>query len=359
MTQHISPQQPSLIVESSPFPYGAAEPAVTVVRGKTVEAVHYASIAVVDSKGNVTHALGDAAMVTMARSSIKPFQAMPLVQTGAADRYKFTPEQLSICCGSHSGTDDHVRIVKWNLAAAGNLPEYLKCGCHRPIFMQQDESWPANGEDKDSLRHNCSGKHSGFLALARHLDVPVEDYLKPESQSQKLVKSAVSRMCDYPEDQMFLGTDGCSAPNFPLPIKNLALGFRRLANPIDQPEDTSAILRTIKAAMTSYPIMFSGLKRLDYALMCTFPGNIVCKGGAEALQAIGFTEPNIGIVVKVHDGGARAIGCIVVETLRQLGLILPSDDAPFLKSYWNPDVRNNAGLVTGSVEPVFTLRKVS
>jgi L-asparaginase II len=111
--------------------------------------------------------------------------------------------------------------------------------------------------------------------------------------------------------------------------------------------------------MTSYPIMFSGLKRIDYALMRSFPGNIICKGGAEALQAIGFTDPHIGIVVKIHDGGARAVGAVVVETLRQLGLISSFDDFPFLKQYQNPEVRNNAGLLTGNVHPVFTLRKVA
>lgn len=359
MANQITHDLSSIYGDTSILPYGVAEPAATVTRGRTVEAVHYASIAVVDQDGKITHSLGDPGMITMSRSSIKPFQVMPLVITGAVDHFKFSPEQLSICCGSHSGTDDHIRVVKWNLAAAGNLPEYLKCGCHRPIFMQQDESWPVQGEDKDPLRHNCSGKHSGFLALARHLGVPVEDYLRPDSASQKLIKQSISQMCDYPEEKMHYGVDGCSAPNFPLPLRNLATGFMRLADPADLPAETGDTLRRIKSAMTSHPIMFSGLKRLDYALMRSFPGNIICKGGAEALQAIGLADPHIGIVVKVHDGGARAIGVIVVETLRQLGLISSVDDFSFLKQYQSPEVRNAAGLVTGNVTPVFTLRKVA
>ncbi|MFH2037265.1 MAG: asparaginase, partial [Candidatus Zixiibacteriota bacterium] len=140
-----------------------------VLRGRREESIHYGSIAVVDSKGNLTHYLGDPEFFTFARSSPKPIQAMAMIQSGAADKYSFTPKQISICCGSHVGSDEHKEIVLQNLKAAGNKPENLKCGCHVPIFMEMKKQFPTNDEHKDPLRHNCSGKHSGFLALARHI----------------------------------------------------------------------------------------------------------------------------------------------------------------------------------------------
>ena len=329
-----------------------------IYRGSVVEATHYASIAVVDANGKVTHALGDPEMLTMTRSSIKPFQLVPLVATGAADEFGFANPNLSIMAGSHSGTDEHIAVVSSNLRMAGNDPSHLRCGHHWPLGMQTDNKYPAHGEDKDPLRHNCSGKHSGFLALARSLNVPTDKYLDPEFEVQRLVKRALAEICDYSEEKLLPGTDGCSAPNFPLPLRNLALGFVRLATANSSGERTERALARIREAMSEFPILFSGDGRFDYNLMRSFPWNVICKGGAEALQAIGFREERIGIVVKVHDGGARALGVICLEVLKQLGIVQNVDDFLHLIRYNMPEIKNNAGLVTGHIVPTFKLRSV-
>jgi L-asparaginase II len=331
--------------------------AARVFRGTTQEAIHYASIAVVDGSGRLTHYLGDTGLVMMTRSSIKPFQLTPLLTSGAADYFRFTNEQLSIMAGSHSGTDRHRQVVISNLETAGNKPEFLQCGTHVPIWMQYEGKYPMSGEDKDPVRHNCSGKHSGFLALAKFLGVPPEEYLNPESKSQKLVKKTISEICEYPENKMPVGTDGCSAPNYPLPLRNLALGFAKVAKPFGCTPEIAKALDRIRSAMIEYPILFSGEGRLDYMLMQSFPGRIVCKGGAEAMQAIGFIEPHIGIAVKVHDGNPRALGAICLEIFRQLGLVANIEDFPYLKRYDCPEVRNNRSLVTGHIVPEFRLKK--
>ncbi|UCE25867.1 MAG: asparaginase [Candidatus Zixiibacteriota bacterium] len=333
------------------------KPAAKVYRGDWVEAIHYASVAVLNEKSELTHYLGDPDSIFMTRSSIKPFQLIPLIISGAADEFGFTSEQLSIMCGSHAGTDKHRDMVLSNLNQAGNNPEHLQCGCHRPIWMEVDGVYPASGEDLDPARHNCSGKHSGFLALARHLGDPPEEYLNPESKSQKLVKEILSAYCEYDLREVRSAIDGCSAPNYPLPLKNLALGFKKLASGEGDSPEIQAAVKRIKEAMTSYPFMVSGEKRFDYDIKRSFPGNAVCKIGAEAVQGLGFSEPAVGIAVKVSDGNFRAMEPIVVEVLKQLGIVKNMVDYPHLARYERPPVRNSRDIITGNILAEFKLKK--
>ncbi|HUV31217.1 MAG TPA: asparaginase [Acidobacteriota bacterium] len=336
----------------------AGEIAARVYRGEAVEAVHRVSVAVVDAAGKLTHTLGDPDHVTMARSAIKPFQALPLILTGAADHFGFSAEQLSIMCGSHNGTDEHRALVVSILERIGCTSDDLQCGAHLPIFMRVNELYPSDGEDRDPARNNCSGKHAGFLALAKFLKDDIKDYLNPECKSQEMVREMVGRMTGMRPGMITVSVDGCSAPNFSVTPYHLALGFRRLAcGQGDEPEVSRALVR-VKAAMSEHPRMYSGEKRFDYDLMRSFPGNVVCKVGAEALEGIGFSDPPVGIAVKVHDGNTRALWPICVEVLRQLGLVAKAEEFPYLVSYVRPEVLNARRIVTGHVETGFQLRKV-
>jgi L-asparaginase II len=276
---------------------------------------------------------------------------------GAADRFKFNNKQLAIICGSHSGSNDHVETVLANLEAAGNFPTHLDCGAHLPIGMQSEGQYPTKGEDKDPLRHNCSGKHSGFLALARYLGESPEEYLDPTGKTQSTIRKALAEACEYPEEKLIPAIDGCSAPNYPMPISHLALGFRKFANGEGQTEEMRDAFRRLKTAFTEHPEMVSGEKRFDLNLMRSFPGNVVCKGGAESLQAIGFSEPRIGIAIKVLDGNARSLAAISVEVLRQLGLFSDFKKFPHLAQYERPEIRNNRNRLTGYVVTDFTLHR--
>ena len=333
------------------------ELAARVLRNNTAEAVHYASVAVVDGQGHLTHYLGDPYMTIMARSSIKPFQLLPLITTGAAAAFDFTPKQLAIMCGSHTGSDEHRDVVLSNLKLAGNKPEDLQCGSHWPIGMEMARQYPTSGEDSDPVRHNCSGKHSGFLALARHLGEDIAKYLDPDSQTQQIVKTAVAEYCEFAAEKMDVTIDGCSAPNFSMPLYNLALGFKKLANVEGSSVQQKDAAATIKAAMIAYPEMVSGEKRLDLSIMRSFPRNVVCKIGAESLEGVGFADPCLGIAVKVHDGNQRALGAIFVEVMKQLGIIANMSDFPYLKSEEKPPVRNSRNVITGYIVPDFKLRK--
>jgi L-asparaginase II len=328
-----------------------------VYRGKREEAVHYGSIAVVNREGKITHYLGDPEFFTFARSSPKPFQLMPLLQTGAADHFGFTPKQLAICCGSHIGTDEHRDVVLQNLKAGGNGPEHLQCGCHVPLYMQIKNIFPKHDEHKDFVRHNCSGKHSGFLALSRFLKEDVADYLKPDSKVQQLVLENIARIFEISKDDIVISVDGCSAPNFGMPMWRTALAFMKLANGIDDTPENREVLKRIKQAMTDFPEMFSGEGRFDLALMRALPGNIVCKVGAEAIEGIGLAEPSIGIAVKIHDGNQRALYPVCIEVLKQLGIIDQPEKVESFKGFVEPEIRNPMNILTGTIKAEFRLKK--
>lgn len=326
-------------------------------RGDNIEAIHYATIVVVDANGTITHTLGDPEEPFQTRSSIKPFQVLPLLTSGAADTYRFTPRQLAIMCGSHNGSDDHRRVVMQNLEAAGNSPDLLQCGTHWPLQMELEKDYPTGGEDRDPVRHNCSGKHSGFLALARHTGQDPATYLDPDSDLQSRVRHAIAAMTDYPVDQLNPTIDGCSAPNYALPLYNLALGFMRLATLQGPDRAITEALGRVREAMWAYPEMVSGKHRIDLDIMRSFPHNVVCKVGAEGVEGIGFADPPIGIALKIHDGAGRARPPVIVEILKQLGIIDNIARFPFLMKRERPQVRNNRDLLTGHIVADFKLRE--
>ncbi len=329
-----------------------------VYRGEREEAIHYGTIAVVDKDGNLTHYVGDPEFFVFTRSSAKPFQLIPLIETGAADKYGFSPKQLSVMCGSHTGTDEHRATVQANLDAAENDSENLKCGSHLPISMMLSGEYPKHNEHLDRVRNNCSGKHSGFLALAKYLGEDVAEYINPKSRVQQMVLDVIADIYGYPREEIVIATDGCSAPNFGMPLIHTAIAFMKLATGNSTGKVKPEIIKRVRDAMVEYPEMVSGEGRFDLALSRTFPGNIVCKVGAEAIEGIGFSDPPIGIAVKIHDGNQRALYPVCIEILRQLGILTNIETAEHLKSFHEAEIRNHMKILTGRIEADFDLKKV-
>jgi L-asparaginase II len=326
----------------------APSAAAVVTRGGGVEAWHAAAVAVVDGSGRVVRALGDPELATFTRSAIKPLQALPLCLTGAADAFGLDAEELALAAASHDGSDVHRAVAERMLAKAGAGTADLQCGAHWPIGMRTAGRHPCAGEDRDPLRHNCSGKHAGFLAVARTLGVAFERYLDPDSPVQRAVRRAVADACEIDEASLQVATDGCSAPNFAMPLSALARGFKNLATrgPAGTPLD--AALARVRGAIQADPLMVSGAQRFDAQLMRAFGGRVVCKGGAEGLEAIGFSDPPLGIAVKVLDGGERAGPPICIAVLRALGLIAGETPEP-LAARERPVLTNHQGLETGAI----------
>ena len=329
-------------------------PLAVVSRGDGVDAIHSGSIAVVDRDGTLLFAAGDPNFVTMTRSALKPIQAMPFVAGGGVERFGFSQAQVALLCASHSGEPRHQDAVAAMLAAAGNSPADLQCGAHAPGYYDVRGEVPPP-PPYSPLAHNCSGKHSGMLAYCVQCGLPKATYLAFEHPLQQAIRRAVAHFTAVPEDRLVAGIDGCSAPNYAMPLSGLARAFARLAADRSDPEYGTAPA-VLSDAMTVHPEMVSGEGRNDLALMAAGRGDWVTKIGAEGLQAIGVRSRGIGIVVKVTDGAKRGLHPATVEVLDQLGL-LDAEQRAELAPWREPLVRNYRGTVTGQVRPAFVLDK--
>jgi L-asparaginase II len=337
------------------------QPLVKATRGGLDESVHFGAIAVANPSGGIVAHWGDSETVTFMRSSAKPFQAVPLVESGALEAFGLTGEDLALCCASHAGTDAHVRGVERIQAAVGIREADLQCGVQPPMDRPTAFRLQAEGKALSPNRHNCSGKHTGMLVHAKQIGAPLENYLAPDHPVQRRILSALSDLAGVDPTEIRLGTDGCSAPNFALPLRAAATAFARLADAEGLDADRASACERIFDAMTGYPAMVSGEGRLDTVLMSSIPG-VLSKVGAEGYQGLAIraeargSGEALGVVAKISDGdlGSRAQATLVLSLLRQLGVI-GADALSALSPFGPPEIRNAAGLIVGRVESCFTL----
>ena len=322
------------------------------VRGGVVESVHFGAVAVVDRSGTVVHAAGDPQTLTFTRSALKPLQALAFVADGGVQRFGFSTEQVALLCASHSGEPRHVEAVSDMLARCGCSAADLQCGTHAPGFYEARGEIPPP-PPYSPLAHNCSGKHSGMLAYCVQHGQDKNAYLAFDHPLQQAIRRAVACFTGVPEDRLAAGIDGCSAPNYAVPLAALARAFARLAG-ADVDPDYGRAPKTLADAMSRHPEMVSGERRSDLALMQAGRGDWVTKIGAEGVQAIGIRSAGVGIAIKVADGQKRGLYPAIVAVLDQLGLL---DDAAraALAPWGRRTVRNYRGLETGEVRPAVAL----
>ena len=346
-----------------------------LTRGQIVESIHYGAVAVVDSRGRLLYSHGDPQTVTFLRSSAKSFQALPFFERGGPEHFGLSLKEQALICASHEGSDEHVRTVESIQAKVGIKESDLKCGVHMPGDVNAYKALIARGEKPTPNRNNCSGKHSGMLASAKMQGMPLDTYLDPEHPIQQEILTTVSQMSDYPRERVEIGIDGCSAPNFALPLYNAALAYARLCEPAGMSEARVQAANQITAAMTSHPEMVSGGSEFDCLLMRAGAGAILCKRGAEGFQAVGLMPGKaglgtrgIGIVFKVSDGDLlfrtldieplnRVRPAVTLEVLRQIGVLdrhLSQALAAFGPAL---PIKNHRGLTVGESRPVFHLVK--
>jgi L-asparaginase II len=351
------------------------QPVFELTRGQIVESVHFGAAAVVDSTGRLLAWLGDPNLVTFMRSSAKPLQALSFIEHGGDQTFHLTSKEIAILCASHEGTDEHVEVVKGIQAKVGVTESDLLCGAHLLSHLPTVEAMRARGEVPTPNRNNCSGKHTGMLAYARMRGLPIADYINPEHPVQKAILGALSEMCGMDPQQVQIGTDGCSVPNFAIPLRNAALGFARLSDPRDLSQDRAAACRRITSAMMANPVMVRGAGRFDTRLMEVCTKRLVAKSGAEGYMALGIMagvlgaeSPGLGIVFKVSDGDLsvrdatgnfrnRVRPAMALEILKQLGIL--SEKELEALSEFGPvrPVTNVRKLVVGEARPVFTLER--
>ena len=312
-----------------------------VTRGGIVESRHRGAYCVIDRHGHVVSANGAIAAVVYPRSAIKAFQCLPVIASGAADRFGFIDEEIALACSSHKGEPDHVRVARSMLKKASNDEALYECGAHWPDNRHAQHALVREGQECLQVHNNCSGKHAGMLALARQLGVDPKDYVKPDHPVQQEIARTMGAICDIDLAQQPWGVDGCSVPTWAIPIRNMALGFARLCAP-----DNAAGQRII-AAVRAHPFMVSGSDGFDTKLMQAVP-RVFVKGGAEGVHCGCVPHAGLGIAIKCDDGAGRAGEVAMAQVLAGLDVWTPEEKAA-LDRFRHRDLRNWNKIDVGQV----------
>lgn len=338
-------------------------PLVKLTRGGIVESMHFGAFAIVDADGKLIASGGDSDLVTFPRSSMKPFQVLPFIQAGGPEKFGLNDEEVSIMCASHFGTDEHVRVIKSIHAKVGLKEEDLQCGFHWPSDKETSYNMRLRGETPTPYRHNCSGKHSGMLAMAKLIGAPFENYLDMSNPVQQNILKMVADMCEVSPESLIVGTDGCSAPVFAMTLRAFAHATAKLVDPRGLPESLAEACNKATKAMRAFPFMVAGPNQLDTILMEVMEGKVTSKGGAEGYQMIGVMPgvsadypKGLGITIKFADGdpNRRATYALTVAILNALSFEKEMQSEAFAR-FNTPVLHNWRGLEIGETliaEPV-------
>lgn len=326
-------------------------PLAVAERDGRVESVHAGSVAVVDVDGRIVASAGTADVVAFTRSALKPLQALPFVMAGGPARFGLSVEQVALLCASHAGEARHQAAVADLLARTGCTPADLGCGAHAPyVYDALHEAPPP--PPYSPLANNCSGKHAGMLAYCAMRGWPKAGYLDPSHPLQREIREAVARLSGVAEERLVPAIDGCSAPNYELPLAALARAFARLA--AGGEGDEGAACRTLSSAMVDRPEYVSGTGGSDLALMRAGRGAWIAKAGAEGIQAIGLRDAGLGIAIKIADGGARPRLPVAIAVLEALGVL--DDRAKRELAPWiSPVLHNVRGTTVGRIRTTLVL----
>lgn len=315
-----------------------------ILRGEGVESRHSIYAVAVDEGGAVLWQAGDPRFPTCVRSTLKPFQASAAVRSGATEAAGFTTEELALMCASHSGEDKHLQVARSMMNKLGLGPEAYECGAHLPFH--QDTRWALiRAKEKPSPFHNnCSGKHAGMLALAKHLGADFQGYTHPDHPVQQAIFRQVRKFAEV--DTFTLETDGCSAPVPFLPLVSIARMYQKLV------AGTYPELKVLYEAMTTHPYLVGGTKRFDTDFMKAMEGNAVSKTGGEGVRGIGLRTPagkTVGIAIKILDGNQRCSAAVTLAILKHLNLVT-DNVLQSLDTYAHPILRNHRKIVIGRIE---------
>ncbi len=329
-------------------------PLIEATRGGFSECVHYGAVAVVNVQGQVISSAGDAQFMSFTRSCLKPFQALPFLMQGGVEHFRFDSAQIAMLCASHNGEAMHVNQAQRMLAAAGKTKSALRCGCHLPMLYTFTSALPPADLAYDELAHNCSGKHSGFVAYCVQHGLPLNDYNDASHPLQVAIRQAVVDGCVVSEQDLKMGIDGCSAPNYAMPLAHLAQGYARIACERDG-SPMSKAFEQIFNAMTTHPELVSGTDRNDAAFMRTGRGDWVSKIGADGVQVVASRSRAQAFALKITDGNRIAATAAAIEVMAQLGWMDESQAAE-LEVWRSAKIDTIAGKTVGQRRAVFSLR---
>ncbi|MBL4613808.1 MAG: asparaginase [Magnetovibrio sp.] len=297
---------------------------VEVTRGNFVESQHRGACVVVDARGEVLHAWGDVEHLVYPRSSLKPIQALPLIETGAADHFNLNSEHIALACASHNSEPFHVeRVTAW-LDHIGLDVDDLECGPCEAISLDVTKAMSAHAQTFTRAHNNCSGKHTGFLTTALHMGEPTKGYIQPDHPVQLRITATIEELTGTSLAGVPCSSDGCGIPVFAFPLVALARGIGALCS-TKLGAVRGAAAQRILAAMAAHPELVAGTKRFDTRLMSACDGVVLAKGGAEGVHIAAIPAKGLGIALKVDDGTIRASELAMACVLDGLGVL--SDQA--------------------------------
>ncbi len=312
---------------------------VEVVRGALVESRHGGALAVVDADGATMLALGDVATPVYPRSAVKPLQALPLVESGAADRYGFGHKELALACASHGGEAAHAALAAAMLARAGLDAGALECGAHWPSHEPASHALARAGEKPSALHNNCSGKHAGFLCTACAAGLDHRGYVAAGHVVQREVKAALESLTGVGLSEDACGIDGCAIPTFAVPLHRLAHAFARFATGRGLDLARAGAAARIRAACAAEPYYVAGTGRFCTAIMRHFRERVLVKTGAEGVYCGALPEQGLGIAIKCDDGARRAAEVVMAALIARF-LPLDDDERVMLGHYVRPALHN-------------------
>lgn len=321
---------------------------VEVTRGLAVESRHVGSVAVSDASGTLLLSIGDVERPVFARSCVKAFQALPLVESGAAERFGFGDAELALACGSHSGEPDHVATAAGALARLGLAAEALECGVHWPLSDAAGHALAASGAGPSALHNRCSGKHAGFLCLACAMDVETAGYVAADHPVQREVAAALEDLVGESLATAPMGLDGCGVPTFAIPLRSIAHGFARFGTGEGLAPIRAAAAKRLQQAVWSAPMQVAGAGRFDTEAMQFLAGRAFVKVGAEGVHAAALPELGVGIAIKVEDGGTRAAEAAMAALLLRF-LDLTGEAAERVEARSRKVIRSFSGAEVGAI----------
>lgn len=324
----------------------APVPMTEVWRGALLESLHLGHAVICDAQGGILRAWGDPRAVIYPRSSCKMIQALPLLTSGAADKYGLGSEHLALACASHNGAAIHTDRVRAWMGQLGLDDDALRCGPQVPDDEAARNALIRAFEAPCQVHNNCSGKHAGFLTLTRHMGAG-PDYVEIDHPVQQAALAAFEEVTD--ETSMGYGIDGCSAPNFACTLQGLARAMAWFASAQDRGDRGSAAASRLVAAMIRHPELVAGEGRACTELMRAMDGRAAIKTGAEGVFVAILPERRLGVAVKIADGATRASECVIAAILVSLGVL--DAEHPATRKRMNAPLLNRRGIDTGSVRP--------
>jgi len=323
---------------------------VEVLRGERVESRHSGAGAVFDAEGGIVLEFGDIDRPVFPRSAVKALQALPLMESGAAEALNFTSAELALCCASHAGEPEHVALAAQILRKVGAGVDDLACGAHWPSGVAASRALARTGGEPTQLHNNCSGKHSGFLCAACHNGWALKGYETPAHPLQREIHAALEAMVGERLDESRRGTDGCSIPTYAISLRGLARGFARFGSGQGLAPARAKAAQRLREAVAAEPFYVGGSERFDTRLMSRLGARAFTKTGAEGVFCAALPSLGLGLAVKADDGAGRASEVMIAALIRRF-LKLDAAESGRLDAFTNPQLRNWRGLHVGALRP--------